>query len=395
MKLKDCLETIIDNRGKNPKYYVKEAYPVIDNVMIKNNYHPNLKEATRFIDQETHDIFLRGYLEPDLPIMTLVGSGIGNVSLSIDDKSVIVQNTIGFKTKPEILNSIYLYYWFLYKHEELIQFNRGSGQPSIRKTDIENMNIDFKNINYQKKVSKILSNIDKKIELNNEINNNLYDEMQFLYNEWFKEFNPFKNNQFKDTVLGKIPEKFTIEDIYSISSVIYGAPFKSNLFNEEKNGKPIIRIRDLKNQDMKTYTPENHPKGYLLQKGDITVGMDGEFRPYFWGNDEAWLNQRVCVFDNKRKKGKAFLYYTLKPLLSFIEKTEVATTVIHIGKNDFDEFKIILPDEDTLDKFDEITNPMVWQIVQNMIQNHRLENLRDTLLPKLMNGGIDLDNIEI
>lgn len=173
MKLKDCLETIIDNRGKNPKYYVKEAYPVIDNVMIKNNYHPNLKEATRFIDQETHDIFLRGYLEPDLPIMTLVGSGIGNVSLSIDDKSVIVQNTIGFKTKPEILNSIYLYYWFLYKHGELIQFNRGSGQPSIRKTDIENMNIDFKNINYQKKVSKILSNIDKKIELNNEINNNL------------------------------------------------------------------------------------------------------------------------------------------------------------------------------------------------------------------------------
>ena len=219
--------------------------------------------------------------------------------------------------------------------------------------------------------------------------------MQVLYNEWFKEFNPFKNNSFKDTVLGKIPEKFTIEDIYSISNVIYGAPFKSNLFNEEKNGKPIIRIRDLKNQNMKTYTPENHPKGYLLQKGDIIVGMDGEFRTYFWGNDEAWLNQRVCVFDNKRRKGKAFLYYTLKPLLEFIEKTEVGTTVIHIGKNDFDEFKIILPDEDTLDKFDEITNPMVWQIVQNMIQNRRLENLRDTLLPKLMNGEIDLDNIEI
>lgn len=273
--------------------------------------------------------------------------------------------------------------------------NSTSAYPSIKPSDLENIEIMLPKLEIQNKIAKVLTDINEKIKLNNEINNNLYDEMQFLYNDWFKEFNPFKNNQFKDTVLGKIPEKFNIEDIYSISSVIYGAPFKSNLFNEEKNGKPIIRIRDLKNQNIKTYTPENHPKGYLLQKGDITVGMDGEFRPYFWGNDEAWLNQRVCVFINKRRKGKAFLYYSLKPLLNFIEKTEVATTVIHIGKNDFDEFKIILPDEDTLDKFDEITNPMVWQIVQNMVQNHRLEKLRDTLLPKLMNGEINLDNIEI
>ena len=175
MILKDCLERIIDNRGKNPKYYDREVYPVIDNVMIKNNYHPNINEATRFIDQDTHDNFLRGYLEPNIPIMTLVGGGIGNVSLSIDDKSVIVQNTIGFKTKPEVLDSVYLYYWFLYKHDELIQFNRGSGQPSIRKTDIENMNIELKNINCQRKASKILSEIDEKIDLNNKINNNLYN----------------------------------------------------------------------------------------------------------------------------------------------------------------------------------------------------------------------------
>lgn len=174
MILKNCLEKIIDNRGRNPKYYDREVYPVIDNVMIKNNYHPNINEATRFIDQDTHDNFLRGYLEHNIPIMTLVGGGIGNVSLSTDDKSVIVQNTIGFKTNPELLDSVYLYYWFLYKHDELIQFNRGSGQPSIRKTDIENMNIELKDINYQRKVSKILSEIDEKIDLNNKINNNLY-----------------------------------------------------------------------------------------------------------------------------------------------------------------------------------------------------------------------------
>ena len=307
-------------------------------------------------------------------------------------KCWISDNAIVGKVKEG--NDFY-YCYYLLKRLNLNSRHVGSGQPLMTQEILNNIEINICDYETQRKIGKILKNIDDKINLNNEINNNLYDEMQTLYNEWFRNFSEFKETPFKDTVLGKIPEKFNVDSIYAISNIIYGAPFKSKLFNEEKNGMPIIRIRDLKEQNMKTYTPEKHPKGYLLQKGDITVGMDGEFRPYFWGNGEAWLNQRVCVFDNKRKKGKAFLYYTLKPLLDFIEKTEVATTVIHIGKNDFDEFKIVLPDEETLNEFDEITDPMVWQIVQNMIQNHKLEQLRDTLLPKLMNGEIDLDNIEI
>ena len=149
--------------------------------------------------------------------------------------------------------------------------------------------------------------------------------MQALYKSWFVDFEPFG---------GSKPASWEIADIYSLANIIYGAPFASKQFNTEGNGKPIIRIRDLNDQQFATYTTEIHPKGYLLRPGDIVVGMDGEFRPYFWGNDEAWLNQRVCVFENKRPHGKAFLYFTLKPLLYAIELTQVATTVIHIGKKD-------------------------------------------------------------
>ena len=63
----------------------------------------------------------------------------------------------------------------------------------------------------------------------------------------------------------------------------YGAPFKSKQFNTDGIGTPIIRIRDLKDQQFATYTTEAHPKGYLLQPGDIVVGMDGEFRPLYLG----------------------------------------------------------------------------------------------------------------
>ena len=218
------------------------------------------------------------------------------------------------------------------------------------------------------------------------INDNLIEQMQALYKSWFVDYHPFG---------GVMPTSWTQTGIYSLANIIYGAPFASKQFNTEGNGKPIIRIRDLKDQQFATYTTEVHPKGYLLHPGDIVVGMDGEFRPYIWGNDEAWLNQRVCVFENKRPNGKAFLYFTIKPLLFAIEQTQVATTVIHIGKKDFDTFEIMLPDTELLDAFDAITTPMVEQIVSNSIENKRLAIMRDALLPKLMSGEIDVSDIQL
>lgn len=210
--------------------------------------------------------------------------------------------------------------------------------------------------------------------------------MQALYKAWFVDFEPFG---------GVRPSNWNDTNIYAIANIIYGAPFASKLFNTDGLGKPIIRIRDLKEQEFVTFTTEDHAKGHLIQPGDIVVGMDGEFRPYIWGNEPAWLNQRVCIFESNRPQGKAFVLYTIKPLLNKIEQTKVATTVIHIGKKDFDAFEIILPDEATLDSFDSITAPMIEQIVNNRLQNKRLAVLRDTLLPKLMSGELDVSNIKL
>ncbi len=218
------------------------------------------------------------------------------------------------------------------------------------------------------------------------LNNNLFEQMQALYKAWFIDFKPFN---------GIRPENWKDTNIYAIANIIYGAPFASKLFNTDGLGKPIIRIRDLKEQLFVTFTTEEHPKGHLIHPGDIVVGMDGEFRPYLWGNEPAWLNQRVCIFENNRPQGKAFVIYTIKPLLNKIEQTQVATTVIHIGKKDFDSFRIILPDETTLNNFDSITAPMIDKIVNNCLENKKLTVLRDKLLPKLISGEIDISNINL
>lgn len=237
----------------------------------------------------------------------------------------------------------------------------------------------------QKKVIDILSCIEDKIDLNLAINNNLQEQMEALHRSWFIDYAPFGDAK---------PSNWIKADIYSIANIIYGAPFASKFFNTEGLGNPIIRIRDLKEQTFVTYTTEIHPKGHLIQPGDIVVGMDGEFRPYIWGNSEAWLNQRVCIFESKLPSDKAFMLYTIKPLLNVIEQTQVATTVIHIGKKDYDAFEIILPDRKTLDQFGEITTPMLERIVNNSIENKKLVQLRDALLPQLMSGELDVSKIK-
>lgn len=286
------------------------------------------------------------------------------------------------------IDSEYLYYYFCL--EETKQFVRniavGATMPSINTKLLGEVVVTFPELEQQKRISGILSAIDSKIEVNQKINDNLFAQMQALYAAWFIDCIPFG---------GIKPSSWQKTSIYTIADIIYGAPFSSKQFNTNGKGIPIIRIRDLKEQKVATYTTEKHPKGYLLQAGDIVVGMDGEFVPYIWGSDEAWLNQRVCVFKNKRLKGKAFLYFTIKPLLYAIEQTQVATTVIHIGKKDFDAFEITLPDPRVLDSFDAITTPMVEKIVENRFEIKQLELLRDALLPKLMSGELDVSNIQL
>lgn len=354
--------------------FSETGLPVIKIAELNNG----ISSSTAYTDKTySQDVFLtKG---------DYVFSWSGNPETSIDiykynlSDGWLNQHIFKVTPKTEIIDKGFFFYLmkFLKPYFKKIATNKqttGLGHVTI--SDLQRMSVTLPPLPIQQKIAVILSSLDDKIELNNKINTNLEQQAQALFKNWFVDFEPFG---------GKMPEGWKEADIYSIANIIYGSPFASKLFNTEKNGKPIIRIRDLKDQHSDVYTPEERDDAYLIQPKDIVVGMDGEFRPYIWGSEPGWLNQRVCVFENKRPKGKAFLYFSIKPLLDVVEKTQVATTVIHIGKKDFDKFQIILPTEDILDRFDELTDPILDQIVANRLENRRLAELRDALLPKLMN----------
>ena len=291
-------------------------------------------------------------------------------------------------------NSRFLFFWFQspFAKHQIETKSIGSTQKALTIDILKSFTIHLPPIKVQNKIVAILSSIDDKIELNNKINRNLEAQAQAIFKSWFIDFEPFKNSKFIDSELGKIPEGWKVESIYSISEVIYGAPFSSNLFNNKQLGTPIIRIRDLPNEASNTYTTESHPKGYLIKQGDIVVGMDDTRSRVLWGGDNAWLNQRICVFKSKLNVSTAFVMFSIVPLLNEVESSELATTVIHLGKNDIDRFKIILPKLNILKEFNRISIPIFDAIIKNKRESQRLAQLRDTLLPKLMSGEVNISD---
>lgn len=389
VKLADICQKI--GSGATPRGG-KEAYRAEGIALVRSQNVLDFSfsnDGLAYINDEQADKLRNVELQSGDVLLNITGDSIARACLMDDDylPGRVNQHVAIIRVDESKAVNSYLLYYLQWRKSHLLQLaSAGATRNALTKGMIEQLEIDLPSLDEQRKVVGILGSIQNKIKLNHEINDNLLEQMQALYKSWFVDYRPFG---------GVMPTSWTQTGIYSLANIIYGAPFASKQFNTEGNGRPIIRIRDLKDQQFATYTTEVHPKGYLLHPGDIVVGMDGEFRPYIWGNDEAWLNQRVCVFENKRPNGKAFLYFTIKPLLFAIEQTQVATTVIHIGKKDFDAFEIMLPDTELLDAFDVITTPMVEQIVSNSIENKRLAIMRDALLPKLMSGEINVYNIQL
>jgi type I restriction enzyme S subunit len=122
--------------------------------------------------------------------------------------------------------------------------------------------------------------------------------------------------------------------------------------------------------------------------------MDGEFRAYVWGGETAWLNQRVCVFHPINGACSAFVRLSIAPLLAVVEASETATTVIHLGKNDIDRFRVILPSSAVLATFAAVAEPVYGRLVLNKQKVHTLSTLRDTLLPRLISGQLRLSEAQ-
>ena len=335
---------------------------------------------------------------------------VGNVTYS-ENPFWAIDTAFYVADEPEIRDIRFVY--FMLKTLGLNQMNSDSAVPGLNRDNAHALPIVIPPIQIQREIADHLQMLDDRITLLLETNTTLEAIAQALFKSWFVDFDPVRAKQegrepegmdadtaalfpdsFEESELGLVPKGWRIDNIYASAHLIYGAPFSSSKFNSKGIGKPLIRIRDLKDEAPGVFTPEVHPKGYLVKPGDIVVGMDGEFRAYLWGGDSAWLNQRVCVFMPKTGFPATFIHQIIIPILSAVEASETATTVIHLGKNDIDRFRILIPNEPVLEAFGKLSDPVYKKIVEQKQIARTLTALRDTLLPRLISGQLRIPEAE-
>lgn len=393
MRLEDCIVTTIDNRGRNPQAYFSQGkYPVIDNFLIKNTLHPDLSAATRFIDEETFRNFLRGYVHKDMPIMTLVGNGIGNVSLAPSDNCAIIQNTIGFLVNENI-DQTFLYYYFLYEQDRIRKFDRGSGQPSIRKTDILAMEIDIPNKETQKKIAAILRGLDEKIESNNRINDNLQHLLRMMFSEMF---------------ITNAEKCWPVKKLGDFLSLERGLSYKGKYLSDNE-GVPMLNLGNIlpnsvfREEKLKFYTGEFKPRHVVLP-GDIIVAntdltqarevLGSAIRVPDLGYDTAICSHHISIVRNSKISNNFILGLLNMPeYRSRVAGFATGTTVLALPNETILNCEFQCPTNDAIQKYDNLANSAYAIMENKRLENHKLVALRDSLLPQLMAGEIAISEV--
>lgn len=192
VKLGDCIELIIDNRGKTPPL-AKTGYELIETASINgSNKYPDYSKITKFVSEETYNTWFRkGHPTSGDILISTVGMNIGDVVIMKSNRGSIAQNLIALRTNNK-LNSDYLYYILTSKNirEKIRSLNIGSVQPSLKVPHLLNIEFYLPNIEKQSEISKILNELDEKIEINTQINQTLEQIAQTIFKSWFVDFDP-------------------------------------------------------------------------------------------------------------------------------------------------------------------------------------------------------------
>ena len=270
----------------------------------------------------------------------------------------------------------------------------GSALPRIVLKDFKNVIIPVPPLATQQKIATILSSLDDKIELNNKINQNLEQQAQAIFKSWFVDFEPFG---------GKMPEgwkEVKFRDICEnitdgVHNTVVDDPNGEYLLLSCKNIKGGILTIASSERKINKETFERLRKRTKLAKGDIllsSVGTVGEM--YLLNetpNNYEFQRSVAIIKPNTTLISPAFLYESMLFQKDTIIHSAHGAVQQCIFISDVGDFTTILPTLDVIEKFTNIVQPMLETITANQHENRKLSNMRDTLLPKLMNGEIEVN----
>ena len=406
--LKECTTKITDGTHSTVKDNPEGEYFLLSCKNIKSGKIV-LGEKERKIDYQTlSKLRTRTGLSKDDILLTTVGT-IGESSIIKDENiDYEFQRSVAIiRPNKEILLPKFLYYTTKsnrFKGQALGMVS-GSVQKCLFLGAIGDIKVPIPSLEEQEKIVNILSSLDDKIELNNEMNKTLEEMAQSIFKRWFVDFEfpnedgePYKSSggEMVDSELGMIPKGWEVSCLYNLAEYINGTSFKSKDYSE--NGIPIIKIAELKNgiTDGTKYFVGDKDKKFYLKNRDILFSWSGNpdtsIDTFIWNKGDAILNQHIFKVIPKIEDGYAFTYLMLKYLKStftHIARNKQTTGLGHVTVKDLKELNIAV-NYDQVKEFNKLVEPMIDKIIENNNDIEYINIMRDSLLPKLMSGEISL-----
>lgn len=409
VELKDVSSYI--SRGKQPKYLENSDIRALNQKAVRWG---EIDESVLKYHNPSVNIDEKHFIKQNDVVINSTGTGTAGRTYHFKytpEKMFADSHITIVRTNEEILNSRFLMYQLSTKeyqnHIESAYLAGSTGQVEFNKSKVQQLPIVLPTIEEQEKIVDILSSLDNKIELNNEMNKTLEEMAQSIFKRWFVDFEfpnedgeTYKSSggEMVDSELGMIPKGWEVKTIGDIGDVISGGTPSTK--NEEYYGGDIswITPKDLSGYDRKfiskgersiTEIGLQKSSAKLLPRGTVLFSSRAPIGYVAIAQQEVCTNQGFkSIVCNKDIINNNYIYYFLKYNKENIENVSSGSTFKEISGTHMKNIKIIVPIKNILDKFNGVIESFDKLLDKNYMDIDILTEVRDNLLPKLMSGEI-------
>ncbi|WP_297143299.1 restriction endonuclease subunit S [uncultured Prevotella sp.] len=402
--LGEITNLVIDYRGKTPlklgSSWSDSGYRALSAKNIKTGQIV-AEDSIRFVDEELYRKWMKDEVNRG-DILITSEAPFGQIYYwDSDEKIVLSQRLFDVRLNDEVCHKYVYYFMTSHRYQKDLEGRAtGTTVTGLRQPELLKSTILLPPLSAQRSIASILSSLDRKIELNNKINADLEEMAQAVFKNWFVDFEPFKDGKFLDSELGMIPEGWKVgraDDFYQINIGKTPPRKEHKWFSTNPADKIWVSIANMGNSgifisDSSEYLTkeavDSHniimvPRNTILLSFKLTVGRVAI------ADKELTTNEAIARFILSDDKYMEFLYLYLKKYdyNSLGSTSSIATAV---NSKTIKGMQMLQPSDNVIDAFHIQVNPIFEKIRSLAKENSRISLLRDTLLPRLMSGELEV-----
>jgi len=344
-----------------------------------------VRETKKYITEKGRLTVKNATLPANAVCVSCIGSDLGKVVITTEE-TVTNQQINSIIVDENKYDVDYIYYAML-ELGRILNFHSktSTAVPIVNKSSFLQYELICPPLNVQKRIGSILSSIDSKIEENEHINNNLEQQAQAIF-----------SNEF--LTLETLPDCWKQASLIDIADYLNGLAMQKYRPTVDETGIPVLKIKELRQgccDDNSELCSPNIKSEYIIHDGDVIFSWSGSLLVDFWCGGICGLNQHLFKVTSNKFDKWFYYVWTKHHLDRFIAvAADKATTMGHIKRDELSKAAVLIPTEADYKRIEALLQPIYDLIIANRIENKKLAETRDTLLPKLMSGEIDISEVD-